>query len=357
MRKNNYKKKTFYTILFVVIAILVVGFAILSSTLNIFGGLAIIGGNTFDVRWNNIVVNQNSSGIASTEPTISNNNNGTSKQVDFEVTLNTPGKYYEFNVDAVNTGTIDAMISDYYYNILDSDDNPVNLDFLIFNVSYDNDEQISSGHLLKAGESATYKVRVEFSNDVSGNELPEGETAYRFEFGVTYVQADDTAYVPGSGNNSLPNIPDATTHTVISSGTYYRLNGNSVSLGDLSGDMGDVFTNLNSIPDVGSINFAIKHNIANNHVNRVGVAIKNGNSEVSLDWSQGFYQAGTVYNTMTSLFNSLDGGTCENEDSYKYCQSNSGLTVEISDDDSIMVSNGVYDCYISGEGNSYCYGE
>ena len=356
MRKNNYKKRTVYTIILVVIAILVVGFAILSSTLNIFGGLAVIGGNTFDIKWNNVVVNENSTGVASTEPAISNNDNGTSKQVDFAVTLNTPGKFYEFTVDAVNAGTIDAMISDYYYHILDVNGNPVDVDFLIFKVSYADDIQLSTGHLLRAGLSATYKVRVEFSNDISGNELPEGETVYRFEFGVTYVQADDTAFEPGSGS-SLPEIPDAITHTSISSGTYYRLNGNTVSIGDLSEDMGDVFTNLNSIPDVGSINFALKHTIENNQVNRVGIAIQNGNSEVSLDWSSGCYQAGTISNTITSLFNSLDGGFCQNEGTYIYCDSNSDLSVEFSEDDSITVSNGVYGCYISEEGSSYCYGE
>ena len=356
MRKNNYKKKTFYTILFVVIAILVVGFAILSSTLNIFGGLAVIGGNTFDIKWNNVVVNEDSTGVASTEPAISNNDNGTSKQVDFAVTLNTPGKFYEFTVDAVNAGTIDAMISDYYYHILDVNGDPVDVDFLIYNVTYADDIQLSTGHLLRAGLSATYKVRVEFSNDISGNELPEGETVYRFEFGVTYVQADDTAYEPGSGR-SLPEIPGTIPSESLVTGTYYRLNGNNVTVGNLVDGLGDVFTDLNSIPDVGSVNFALKHNLANSHVNSVGIAIKYGNSEVSLDWSSGCYDAGTIYNTITSLFNSLDGGFCQSEGTYVYCDSNSDLSIEFSEDDSITVSNGVYGCYISEEGSSYCYGE
>ncbi len=356
MRKNNYKKRTVFIILLVVIAILVVGFAILSSTLNIFGGLAVIGGNTFDIKWNNVVVNENSTGVASTEPAISNNDNGTSKQVDFAVTLNTPGKFYEFTVDAVNAGTIDAMISDYYYHILDVNGDPVDVDFLIYNVTYADDIQLSTGHLLRAGLSATYKVRVEFSNDISGNELPEGETVYRFEFGVTYVQADDTAYEPGSGS-SLPEIPGTIPSESLVAGTYYRLNGNNVTVGDLVDGLGDVFTDLNSIPDVGSVNFALKHNLANSHVSRVGVAIKNGNSEVYLDWSSGCYDAGTIFNTITSLFNSLDGGFCQSEGTYVYCDSNSDLSVEFSEDDSITVSNGVYGCYISEEGSSYCYGE
>ena len=199
MRRRSYKKRTIFTILLIVIAVLVVGYATLSSVLNIFGGLAIVGGNSFNVNWSNIIVNEDSTGIATTPPTISNNDNGNSKQINFVVNLNTPGDFYEFNVDAVNTGTIDAMIGSYDYEILDANDNPVDVEYLNCKVSYSDDTQLSSSQLLRAGETVTYKVRVEFSTDISGTELPSGETALRFGFVVTYVQADDNAYDPIAG--------------------------------------------------------------------------------------------------------------------------------------------------------------
>ena len=196
MRRKNYKKRTTFTILLIVIAVLVVGYATLSSVLNLFGGLTVVGGNSFNVGWSNIIVNEDSTGIATTPPTITNNDNGSSKQINFVVNLNTPGDFYEFNVDAVNTGTIDAMIGSYDYEILDVNGDPVDVEYLNCTVSYADDTQLSSSQLLSAGETVTYKVRAEFSNDISASELPSGETAFRFEFVVSYVQADDTAYPP-----------------------------------------------------------------------------------------------------------------------------------------------------------------
>ena len=200
MRRRNYKKRTTFTILLIVIAVLVVGYATLSSVLNLFGGLTVVGGNSFNVGWSNIIVNEDSTGIATTPPTITNNDNGSSKQINFVVNLNTPGDFYEFNVDAVNTGTIDAMIGSYDYEILDVNGDPVDVEYLNCTVSYADDTQLSSSQLLSAGETVTYKVRAEFSTDISASELPSGETAFRFEFVVTYVQADDTAVEPSHEN-------------------------------------------------------------------------------------------------------------------------------------------------------------
>ena len=200
MRKNKGKKRTIYTVLFVVVAIMVVGFAILSSTLNIFGGLAVIPGNiSWGVKFNNIQVNNESTAGVSVAPTLGSNNTS----VNFAITLDQPGKFYEFTVDAVNTGSIDAMIDSLHYNIYDEEDNEIHPQYLYYTVDYANDISLSTGHLLRAGETATYKVRIEFSDDIDMDELPSEEKQLRFEFGVTYIQADDTAYVPGSQTSTL----------------------------------------------------------------------------------------------------------------------------------------------------------
>ena len=196
MRKiKNVKKKTIYTVLFIVVAVLIVGYAFLSSTLNIFGGLGIIPGNiNWGVKFNNIQVNNESTAGVSVAPTLGSNNTS----VNFAITLDQPGKFYEFTVDAVNTGSIDAMIDSLHYNIYDEEDNEIYPQYLYYTVDYINDISLSTGHLLRAGETATYKVRIEFSDDIDMDELPSEEKQLRFEFGVTYIQADDTAYEPGS---------------------------------------------------------------------------------------------------------------------------------------------------------------
>jgi len=200
MRKNkNMKKRTIYTVLLIVIAVLVVGYAVLSSALNIFGGLGIIPGDLgWGVKWSNLEVNSESNATVNTAPTLANDDTS----VNFVVTLDQPGKFYEFTVDAVNTGTMDAMIDGVNTTIYNSEDEEVYPDYLNYSVEYANGVIVTPGHLLRAGESVKYKVRIEFSNDITVEDLPKEEQQLRFEFGVTYIQADESAYEPGTESNN-----------------------------------------------------------------------------------------------------------------------------------------------------------
>ena len=350
MRKRNNKKRAFYTVLLIVIAVLVVGYAALSSVLNIFGGLAIIGGNSFDIRWNNVMVSDEGN-VDATLPTISNNENGTGKRVDFSVNLSNLGDSFVFTVDAENVGTIDAMIGNIEYAIYDEDDEVVEPSYLYYSVSYANDVQLSSGHLLQAGQSATYKVKVEYNAD-GGDELPDSAVAYRFTFSVTYVQADDTAYVPG--DSTLPDIPNAIDYgNLVPNGTYYRLNTHTVSVHDPTDDLGLLFTNANDMPDSNNgFDFALKHTISNDDVSDVGFAFRYNNIISYATWDYDCYN-GTMKNTLNNIFQ----GNCT-DSGYEYsCSDDStGLDIVLYDTSEMTVSNGVYMCNISSEGESYCSG-
>ena len=192
-KRKNGKKKTIYLVLFIAVAMLIVGYAFLSSSLNIFGGLSIIGGNNWGVKWSNVVENSNSTASVDEYPTLDNDDT----ELNFQVVLDTPGDFYEFTVDAVNTGSIDAMIDDISYSIYDQNDELVDPSYLIYTVTYENGDSLSSYHLLRKGETATYLVRIEFDDGINSDELPQTAESYRFEFGVTYVQADDNAIEPG----------------------------------------------------------------------------------------------------------------------------------------------------------------
>lgn len=350
MRKRNNKKRAFYTVLLIVIAVLVVGYAALSSVLNIFGGLAIIGGNSFDIRWNNVVVSDEGN-VDASSPTISNDNNGSGKRVDFSVNLSNLGDSYVFTVDAENVGTIDAMIGNIEYAIYDENDEVVEPSYLNYSVSYANDVQLSAGHLLPAGQTATYKVKVEYNSD-SGDDLPDTEVAYRFAFSVTYVQADDTAYVPGDSN--LPEIPNAIDYgNVVPNGTYYRVNTHTVSVHDPTDDLGPLFTNANDMPDSNSgFDFALKHTISNDEISDVGFAFRYNNAISYVTWDNDCYN-GTMRNTLSSIFqgNCIDSGY-----DFSCYDDTTGLDIMLSDTSDMTVSNGVYMCNITSEGESYCSG-
>ena len=176
---------------FVILSLLIIGvvYAILQANLQI-NGIAKIKSNSWDIHFNNIQVNQNSVSIGTGDSAATIDPTDTSK-VDFSVTLSTPGDFYEFNVDVVNAGTIDGMIGELTQEMVINGDSVSELpDYLNYIVTYDGGDPILEKHLLEAGQTLAYKVRVEFSTNIE--ELPDACTISS-TFGVQYIQADDTA--------------------------------------------------------------------------------------------------------------------------------------------------------------------
>ena len=105
---NNFlrtDRKNLYMVLSIVIIsvlTLTVVYAALSTTLNITGNAEVTAAS-WDIYLNNIKLN--SSSATTTSPTISNKTTAS-----FSTTLTEPGDFYEFTVDVINNGTIDAMI-------------------------------------------------------------------------------------------------------------------------------------------------------------------------------------------------------------------------------------------------------
>ncbi|MBQ3307243.1 MAG: hypothetical protein IJG68_03505, partial [Bacilli bacterium] len=106
MNRRNQK----FTTYFVILSLLVIGivYAILQANLQI-NGTTKISSNMWDIHFNNIQINNDSVSIGTGDSPATIDPNDTSK-VDFSVTLSTPGDFYEFTVDVVNSGTIDGMI-------------------------------------------------------------------------------------------------------------------------------------------------------------------------------------------------------------------------------------------------------
>ena len=186
--KYNKKQVTIYFILFSLLLIGVV-YAILQANLQI-NGTAKIKANTWDIHFNNIVVNENSVSIGENDSgaTIDPNDNC---KVDFEVTLSLPGDFYEFTVDVVNAGTIDGMIGTLNKMLkVNSEVVSETPDYLNYSVTYSDGDEILENHKLDAGFTETYKVRLEFKMDIE--ELPEATTIVT-SLAPQYLQADSTA--------------------------------------------------------------------------------------------------------------------------------------------------------------------
>ena len=183
------KKKNIVFVLLLLIVGLSVGYALLSTNLKI-NGSSKIKGSSWDIHFDNLVVNSDSVELSTGDvpATISTS----TTEVSYIVTLNKPGDFYEFTVDAVNAGSVDGMIESVTSKLNDAviTTLPVYLDY---SVSYSDGVPLQSNQILKAGDSETYKVRVEFKKDIENNELPSDAQTLTFNFEVVYVQADDNA--------------------------------------------------------------------------------------------------------------------------------------------------------------------
>ena len=187
--KNNKKKTTIYVTLLIVVACLTIGYALLSTTLNILGNTT-VSGNTWDIHWENVQVTEGSTTENTKEAVITS-----PTQVEFIISLDKPGDFYEFTVDAVNEGTIDGMIDVISTNVYQSNGTtPTTLPSAItYSITYDDDTSVEQHHMLAADSYETYKIRVEYRRDIENSELLTSNQTYVMKIQVTYEQADGNA--------------------------------------------------------------------------------------------------------------------------------------------------------------------
>lgn len=172
--KNSRVKKL---IAFVFIIFLGIGFAALSSTINI-NGVANVKYNFWDVYFDNIQVNSDSASKAF--PTITDKTT-----VECSIELETPGDFYEFTVDAVNDGTIDAMIDSIEMTQFNEDV----LKLFDYTVSYENGDEINKNDILEGLSKTTYKIYIKYRDDINISDLNNVDIDLNLSFTVNYVQS------------------------------------------------------------------------------------------------------------------------------------------------------------------------
>ena len=172
-------------ILILLVVCLGIGYSYLNTELNI-NGTANINSANWSVYWNNVQVESGS--VTASTPTIDSDKT----TVSYTVTLEKPGDYYEFTVDAVNAGTIDAMIE-----TIDSKLNGVTMEevpaYLDYGISYADDTPLEENQELLHDSTETYKVHIGYADYIEANELPTTNQSLSLEFTVTYKQANEDA--------------------------------------------------------------------------------------------------------------------------------------------------------------------
>ena len=183
---NNEKKGrgSFIAILVLVLVLgISIGYAALSTTLNI-NGSTTIGKSSWDVHFANVKATTTTGATVTKAPTITE---GKTTEVTYEVTLPTPGTFYEFTVDVVNAGSLDAKLS------ADATVEGVSAAQAVYTkysvVWSDTGVAPKTGDVITAGQKKTAKVRVEYNKDVTAAQLPTTDQVLTLTASMNFIQA------------------------------------------------------------------------------------------------------------------------------------------------------------------------
>lgn len=231
MRKKRKTKKRIPIILMVLLLVLglSLGYASLLSSLNI-TGITKIDKATWDVHFENLIVSEGSK-----DSEVNAIIDSTKTAVNYTVKLLLPGDFYEFTVEVVNNGTIDAMVSE----ILNSGLTEEQLRYLEYTATYIDNTELKPFDSLKVGARRVLKVRVAYKEDITASDLPVTDQALYLTFNTIYVQADENAVDPVylcKRATTLHSVANTTSETFGNLGTPGTLTSGDAYDCDVNGD-------------------------------------------------------------------------------------------------------------------------
>ena len=168
--KKKSGKKVVLSLLALLLLTITIGYAALSTTLNI-KGTSKINNASWNVHFDNLAVTSGS--VSATKAAAIDSATTT---IDYNVELTKPGDFYEFTVDVTNTGTILNGVSteqDVYTN---------------YTVTYSDNTAIKANDKLAAGATKKLKVRVDFDKNITNSQLPTDAQTLNLTFAMNYVQ-------------------------------------------------------------------------------------------------------------------------------------------------------------------------
>ena len=188
MKVKVNKKIKLISILLVLVMLISVGYALLSTTLTIDGTV-----NVAATSWKIYFTNVQPTTGSVTPTTAPTTEGTTTTEITWEVDLEEPGDFYEFTVDAVNAGTIDAMINTATADIVTSSLTAKQSEYVSYSITYSDGAPVEQYDRLAANSTETLKIRVEFKEDVDPEDLPETDQEIIITYAADYVQADGNA--------------------------------------------------------------------------------------------------------------------------------------------------------------------
>lgn len=172
-------KKHLKIIAFILILVISIGFAYLTSNLFI-NGLIGYRGNSWNIYFDNIQMINND--VDADKPIINNSKDA----ISFSLSFSEPGEIYKFSVDIINSGTLDAMLNEIIKNGIDSS----NQDYISYTIKYYDDSDLRINDAIKAGAKTRIIIEVIYKYETSVV-APAGEQ--EFSFILKYIHANDEA--------------------------------------------------------------------------------------------------------------------------------------------------------------------
>ena len=178
--KNKVRRVLIILLLVLLLMGVTVGYAVLSTSLNI-SGTSRIRNATWDVHFQNIsVVN------GSVRPISGPSIDASKLNINYAIELDTPGDYFEFTVDVKNSGSVDAKLSalPVLGGISEEQDVYANYSF-----THADGTPVQVGESILIGKAQKYKIRIEIDPKVTSQQMPKEEETLHLNVSMSFIQA------------------------------------------------------------------------------------------------------------------------------------------------------------------------
>ena len=180
--EENNKNSSHYNLVIPLLMLLIfisIGYSYLSTGLKVTGGLG-VPKMTWDIHFEDLVEDSTNNVVAITPATI-----GESKtSIAFDLALVFPGDKYGFDVDVVNNGTIDAMLSGYTVTGISATQSEI----ISYHFTYADGDELEAKDLLRVGERESLHFDILYLD-----RLFDEDQHMNIVITLDYVQADETA--------------------------------------------------------------------------------------------------------------------------------------------------------------------
>ena len=179
-RRRHLPSKWIFVLLFILFG-MGIGYAAISTTLTI-DGTSDIDSARWSIYFDNVQVTSGS--VTADLPAITDDTT-----VSFSANLENPGDFYEFTVDIINDGTLDAKLNEInVLPVLTSEET----NYFRYTVLYLDGSEISPNDSLKANTQETLLIRVDYLVQSDTSLYPTVDTNFNFSVSMNYIQGHGT---------------------------------------------------------------------------------------------------------------------------------------------------------------------